>query len=175
MIVRPARIDDVPALARVLVDSWRAAYRELVPGSYLQGFNYEWREESFRESLATGAEETFVVQLDRDIAGFLTLGTARDPDLDSSRTGEIWGIYLSPGHWRRGVGKKLVWEAERVFKSRGYESAVLWVLERNEQARRFFEAVGFNPEGETIEIDWGILLRAVRYVKNLESATHSIR
>ncbi|MEE8391259.1 MAG: hypothetical protein V3S14_10765 [Anaerolineae bacterium] len=38
-------VDDAPALARVHVDSWRTAYRELVPESYLQGFSYQWREE----------------------------------------------------------------------------------------------------------------------------------
>jgi ribosomal protein S18 acetylase RimI-like enzyme len=95
--IRPARTDDAPAIARVHVDSWRSAYQELVPQSYLQGLSYQRREERFRDALASGAEETYVVELDQGIVGFLTLGAARDPDLDASRTGEIWGIYISPG------------------------------------------------------------------------------
>jgi ribosomal protein S18 acetylase RimI-like enzyme len=168
MNIRPARVDDAPLLARVHVDSWRAAYRGLVPDSSLQGFGYQWREESFRQSLATGAEETYLVQVEGQVVGFLTLGAARDPDLDVSRTGEIWGIYISPGYWRKGIGKRLAEEAERIVKSRGYQDAVLWVLEGNQQARRFYEAMGFALDGESRDIDWGAPLKAVRYRKALQ-------
>jgi ribosomal protein S18 acetylase RimI-like enzyme len=97
MEIRPARVDDAPALGRIHVDSWRAAYCGLVPDSSLQAFTYEWREKSFRQSLASGIEETYLVQVDGEVVGFLTLGASRDPDLDAGRTGEIWGIYVSPG------------------------------------------------------------------------------
>jgi ribosomal protein S18 acetylase RimI-like enzyme len=167
MNIRPATVDDAPALARVHVDSWRAAYRELVPESSLQRFNYQWREERFRESLAAGAEETYVVGLDKEIVGFLTLGAARDPDLDATRTGEIWGIYISPDHWRRGIGRRLAEEAEEMLRSRGCERAVLWVLAGNQQARRFYEAMGFDLDGQSQDIDWGTPLTAVRYAKAL--------
>jgi ribosomal protein S18 acetylase RimI-like enzyme len=167
MEIRPAQVDDAPALGRIHVDSWRAAYGELVPESTLQGFTYEWREETFRESLATGVEETYVVRVEGQVVGFLTLGAARDPDLDTARTGEIWGIYLAPDHWRKGIGTRLAEEAERMLKSRGYEEAVLWVLEGNQQARRFYEAMGFALDGESMEIDWGTPLKAVRYRKAL--------
>jgi ribosomal protein S18 acetylase RimI-like enzyme len=168
MNIRPARVDDAPLLARVHVDSWRAAYRGLVPDSSLQRFGYQWREESFRRSLATGAEETYLVQVEGQVVGFLTLGAARDPDLDVSRTGEIWGIYVSPGYWRKGIGKRLAEEAERILKSRGYQDAVLWVLEGNQQARRFYEAMGFALNGESRDVDWGAPLKAVRYRKALQ-------
>jgi ribosomal protein S18 acetylase RimI-like enzyme len=165
--IRPARTDDAPAIARVHVDSWRSAYQELVPQSYLQGLSYQRREERFRDALASGAEETYVVELDQGIVGFLTLGAARDPDLDASRTGEIWGIYISPGCWHMGIGKRLAGKAERILKSRGYEQAVLWVLEGNRQARRFYEAIGFDLEGETRVVDLGTPLTVVRYRKAL--------
>jgi ribosomal protein S18 acetylase RimI-like enzyme len=168
MEIRPARVNDAPALSRVHVDSWRAAYGGLVPDSSLQAFTYEWREESFRCSLAASAEETYLVQVEGEVVGFLTLGAARDPDLDVGRTGEIWGIYISPGYWRKGIGKRLAEEAERILKSGGYEDAVLWVLEDNQQARRFYEAMGFGLDGESKNIDWGTPLKAVRYRKALQ-------
>jgi ribosomal protein S18 acetylase RimI-like enzyme len=103
-----------------------------------------------------------------EIVGFLTLGAGRDPDLDVSRTGEIWGIYISPDYWRRGIGKRLAEEAARIFKARGYEDAVLWVLEGNQQARQFYETMGFSLDGAFKNVDWGRPLRAVRYRKTLE-------
>jgi ribosomal protein S18 acetylase RimI-like enzyme len=154
----------------VHVDSWRAAYRELVPESYLRGFTYQWREECFRDFLTTKAEETYVVLVDGEIVGLLTVGVARDADLDIDRTGEIWGIYISPDHWRQGIGKRLAEEAEKLLESRGCEAAVLWVLEGNQQARRFYEAMGFSLDGESKQIRWGKTLKAVRYAKALQPA-----
>ena len=75
--------------------------------------------------IGDGDEEIRVLDLDL----LQHLGAGRDPDLDVSRTGEIWGIYVSPDYWRRGIGKRLAVEAERILKSRGYEDVVLWVLE----------------------------------------------
>jgi len=170
MEIRPAQVSDAAALARVHVDSWRAAYGGLVPESSLQAFTYEWREERFRESLAAGAEETHLVRVEGQVVGFLTLGAARDADLDAGRTGEIWGIYLAPEHWRKGIGRRLAEEAERMLRSRGYESAVLWVLEGNGPARRFYEAMGFALDGESMEVDSGTSLKAVRYRKALLSS-----
>ena len=46
MHIRSAKVNDAPALARVHVDSWCAAYGELVPESYLRGFSYQWRYEA---------------------------------------------------------------------------------------------------------------------------------
>jgi len=168
MKIRTARVNDAPALARVHVDSWRAIYRGLVPDSSLHGFTYEWREECFRQSLVTKAKETYVVQVEEEVVGFLTLGAAQDPDLDVDRTGEIWGIYISPGYWRKGIGKGLVEEAERILRSRRYEDVILWVLEGNQQARWFYEAMGFCLDGESKIIDWGTPLKAVRFRKALQ-------
>jgi ribosomal protein S18 acetylase RimI-like enzyme len=165
MEIRPALISDAAALARVHVDSWRAAYGGLVPDSSLRRFTYEWREERFREAIAAHAEETYVVQQDEQVVGFLTLGAARDADMDVSLTGEIWGIYISPKYWRKGIGRKVAQEAETVLKSRGYKTIVLWVLEDNRQARQFYAALGFEPDGASRIIDWGTPLKAVRYRK----------
>jgi ribosomal protein S18 acetylase RimI-like enzyme len=155
MDIRPARVADAPALARVHVDSWRAAYRRLIPESSLEGFTTEWREGGFREALATGAEETYVIGRGEEIVGLLTLGAARDPDLDARRTGEIWGIYVSPDYWRKGIGSRLAEEAERILRSRGYEDAVLWVLEANQRpggsTRQWDSALTANPRTLTGE------------------------
>jgi ribosomal protein S18 acetylase RimI-like enzyme len=173
MKILRATVDDAPELARVHVDSWRAAYRGLVPDAVLERFEYNWREKRFREALAAGVEETYLIWMGEKAVGSLTLGAARDPDLDADRTGEIWGIYVLPGYWRRGVGRTLAMEAERILRSRGYEDAVLWVLEGNGRARRFYEAMGFAPDGELREMNWGAPLRAVRYSKALGPAAES--
>jgi ribosomal protein S18 acetylase RimI-like enzyme len=170
MNIRRAQESDAPALAKVHVDSWRAAYRGLVLDSVLQGFTYQGRTERFWQSLAMGSEETYLVEENGDVMGFLILGVCRDPDLNVDCTGEIWGIYISPNHWRKGLGKRLLEEAESMLKSRGYKEAVLWVLEGNQQARRFYEAMGFRLDGGIKDVNLGTPLKAVRYRKALGPA-----
>ena len=167
MHIRPANVDDAPVLAQVHVDSARAAYGELVPESALRGYTYPRREEGFRRALAAGTEETYVAELGGEIVAILTIGAARDADLDHERTGEIWGIYVAPAHWRKGIGKRLVAQAEEMLSSRKCERAVLWVLEANQQARRFYEAMGYRSDGASKDIDWGTIVKAVRYARDL--------
>lgn len=169
MNIRRAQESDAPSLAKVHVDSWVAAHRGLVPESVFQCFTHQSRTEHFRQSLATGPEETYLAEENGNVMGFLILGACRDPDVNVDRTGEIWGIYISPAHWRKGLGKRLLEEAQNTLKSRGYKEAVLWVLKRNQGARRFYEAMGFGLDGRTKDVNLGTPLKAVRYRKALGS------
>jgi ribosomal protein S18 acetylase RimI-like enzyme len=167
--LRRARPEDAPALAQVHVDSWREGYRGIVPDAYLQGFTVERRTERFRQSLESDSEETYLAERGGRIVGFLTIGGCRDEDIDHATTGEIWGIYLAPTDWRKGIGRFLCGQGEKMLASRGFSMAALWVLERNVQARRFYEAMGFAADGVTKEIDLGARLVAVRYSKRLHT------
>ncbi len=172
--LRCATPNDAPALAKVLVASWQKAYPGIVPESHLQGFTIERRTERFHQSLASGVEETYVAEHDGEILGFLTLGDCRDTNVDQQITGEIWGIYLSPEHWRKGIGRFLSEQGEAMLVSRGRSFATLWVLDANAQARRFYEAMGFELDGATKEVNLGAPLKAVRYHKKLKDAEQQV-
>jgi uncharacterized protein YndB with AHSA1/START domain/ribosomal protein S18 acetylase RimI-like enzyme len=167
MIIRPVRVEDAAAVARVHIDSWHVAYRGLVPDETLQRMTYEWSEERLRKSFAAGGEETYLAAEGQTVMGLLTLGACRDADREGTSTGEIWGIYVAPAHWRRGIGQRFVLIAERLLAARGFEEATLWVLHGNEAARRFYEAMGFCPDGGAKIVQLGEPLEAVRYRKRL--------
>lgn len=167
MKFRLAQPIDAPKLAQVHVDSWQVAYQGIVPDDFLRGFTYQKREKAFRLALEAKEEETYLVEEGDRAVGILTIGASRDEDLDPNTCGEIWGIYLSPDHWRCGIGRKLVQEAERILQSRGFQRIVLWVLEGNTAARSFYEAVGYRVDGITGEVELGIPLNVVRYAKAL--------
>lgn len=169
MNIRLANPEDAPALAKVHVDAWHAAYRGLVPDSFLKKITYIKREASFRELLASDSEATYVAEECGEVLGFLIVGTCRDADADESQTGEIWGIYIAPSHWRKGVGKRLAEKAQQMLKSSGYKEATLWVLKGNDQARRFYEVLGFRSDGASKELNFGVPVKAIRYRKSLTS------
>jgi ribosomal protein S18 acetylase RimI-like enzyme len=174
MSIRKATIDDADTLAKLHIDSWRSAYRGLVSDSHLDSLDYERRAQRFRDSLEQNAEETYLAEQDGEIRGFVTLGGCRDTDVGQDATGEIWGIYLAPLYWRKGLGTALCRYGERLLKERRYRSATLWVFASNQQARRFYEAMGFKADGATRTLNLGAPLEAVRYQKALGDAEHVI-
>lgn len=170
MNIRRAIPDDSFALARVHVDSWRSAYRGLVPDAHLEKLDYARRADRFRQSFTADSPETYVAEQDGTITGFLTLGDCRDQDVDHKSTGEIWGIYLAPEYWHRGIGRSLCQWAEACLASRGYSAVVLWVFTDNDRARKFYEAMGFVPDGMTRVLNLGKELGVMRYRKKLGPA-----
>ena len=104
---RRASPADAPELARIHVAAWHVAYKGIVPDATLEQFTVQARTKRFRASLTEVTAETCVAEFGNTAVGFLTLGGCRDTDLDNSQTGEIWGIYILPEHWRQGIGKYL--------------------------------------------------------------------
>ena len=167
MNIRRARLEDVFVLAKVHVDAWRAAYRGLVPDSFLNGFTCAKRETTFREMLTSDSGATCVAEERGAIRGFFIVGACRDSDVDANLVGEIWGIYIAPLHWRKGIGRRLAVKAQEALEFEAYREATLWVLEQNEPARRFYEALGYRPDGARKQLNFGKPLTAVRYRKAL--------
>jgi RimJ/RimL family protein N-acetyltransferase len=58
------------------------------------------------------------------------------------------GMWVDPRHRRRGVAKALVEQAVRWAAERRAREVILWVVDRNLQARRLYERAGFRPTGE---------------------------
>jgi ribosomal protein S18 acetylase RimI-like enzyme len=88
-----------------------------------------------------------VAQEGEHVVGFTACGVSQDEDLDRARTGEIYVIYVHPRAWRQRHGTALANQAIECLREEGFEEAILWVLEGNQQAMRFYESAGFEADG----------------------------
>ena len=167
MNLRKAIPDDAFAIARAHVDSWRSAYRGLAPDDRLAGLDYARGAGRFRESILVGLEEIYIAEEDGEVVGFLAFGRPRDSDVTHETTGEIYAMYLLSQYWRKGIGGSMLKKAERILGSQGCLRVTLWVLEGNERARRFYEAMGFTADGATKISNIGRPLNTLRYSKPL--------
>jgi GNAT superfamily N-acetyltransferase len=170
MIIRWATADDSHSIAEIHIDSWRAAYSQIIPASVLDGLSVEKLANRRREAITQGKEETAVAELGGNILGFATFGECRDDDKPKATTGEVWGIYLRPSHWRNGIGTELLRWVETNLLARNKNEIVLWVLEANAPSRRFYEARGYKEDGATKDLTIGNPLTAIRYAKSLVPA-----
>ena len=162
--VRIGDVADAAAIAAVHVRSWRAVYRGIMPDEILDRLDVGERTAMWSRILSSPEADVIVVEDERQgIAGFCALIRARDADLDGS-TGEVAAIYVDPERWRSGRGAALITEAHARAKRRGFVVLTLWVLEENQRARRFYEAVGFRPDGaERVEDEDGFAACEIRY------------
>lgn len=140
--IRTANPTDAAPIARVHVDSWRTTYQGIVPADYLANLSYRDRQSMWSEALtADQPTTTFVAETDAgDVVGFASAG----PERESNPTyrAELYAIYLLQQHQNRGLGHRLVSAATHSLQQHGYRSMLLWVLEDNRPARRFYESLG---------------------------------
>ena len=149
-MLRLATTDDARAIALVHIKSWQAIYRGRFPDQYLDSLNVDQRAANWARILSQQPEGTVVFERDAKIVGFLSLDRSRDQDADAT-VGEITSVYLDPDYWRRGHGSALIEWAKGCAHARGWQRLTLWVLRENEEARDFYAASGFAPDGATKE------------------------
>jgi ribosomal protein S18 acetylase RimI-like enzyme len=164
--VRPATSADADAIGHVQVETWTAAYEGLMPDEAIARFDVAERQRMWREGLAREPQPgsaTFVAEVDGDVVGFVSVGVCRDEE----GTGELYAIYLLPSCWDRGVGRALIQRAEQSLRSSGFAEAILWVMEGNERAERFYRAAGWAPDGRKLDTFQGAEVPELRYRKAL--------
>lgn len=157
-MIRPATPDDAEAVARVHVETWRAAYAHALSAEGLASLSVTQRAELHRRS------PPVVAEVDGEIVGFVSVGPGTDPDTD----GELYAIYVLPDRWGCGVGRALMQAGEERLRELGHQHAILWVLEDNPRARRFYEAAGWTLDGTRRPIEiFGQPVPEIRYEKSL--------
>jgi len=94
----------------------------------------------------TSPEDVLVAELDGAVIGYTKLG--RSMRLASHRhVLELNGLSVDPNHRRNGAGRRLVEAAAEEAVRRGARKLSLRVLGGNIEARRLYEACGFEVEG----------------------------
>ncbi|MGE5579945.1 MAG: N-acetyltransferase family protein [Bacillota bacterium] len=164
MVVRPATREDVLGLAKVHVDTWKAAYRGIVADSFLDGLSYERSAKGWERSLdeAESRQRVFVAVDDNgSVIGFASGGPNRDTD--TPHKAELWAIYVLPEGQGRGTGTLLLRRFAEAVAAEGLDSLSVWVLADNARGRGFYEAMGGVLAGRRQVMIGGQSLEEVAY------------
>jgi ribosomal protein S18 acetylase RimI-like enzyme len=170
-MLRPAKFDDAKVIAQVHVAAWQAAYKGLMPDDFLAGLSVDDRRQQWQDILKLADQVVLVCQEADMIVGFASAGRPRDQDLPET-VAELYTIYLLPEVWSKGYGKAMYQEIISVLPEHGFTNIALWVLETNQRARGFYEAIGLKPDGQRKTETWQktIVLHEVRYQGKLNHA-----
>jgi len=145
--IRRATADDASSVATIQVHGHRFAYAGILPQP---ASDEEWiarRTEAWRPQLAPHpTRHAFVAERDGRAVGFVTVGPADDESLPAT-SGKLFALYLEPDVIGSGVGRALLERGVEDLRASGFADAVLWVLEENARARRFYERAGWAFDG----------------------------
>jgi GNAT superfamily N-acetyltransferase len=138
--VRDAVPADAEGIARAHAESWASSYRGILPESELALDVAKLARRA--EARVRDRAQLQLVAYDRthgDIVGFCDAGPSRR---DRSIGGEIYAIYIVDRAKRYGVGREMIERVKGWLAASGKRSLVIWVLENNHHARRFYTAMG---------------------------------
>jgi ribosomal protein S18 acetylase RimI-like enzyme len=136
-MIRTGRPGDESDLADVHVTTWQVAYERIFPGDFLESLDRSGREHWWRQFLE--ADRVVHVAVADRVVGFCHA----DPSRDEEEWGEIYAIYVHPDYWGDGHGHRLLQAGTVHLRAAGFDRAMLWVLERNDRARAFYERQGW--------------------------------
>jgi GNAT superfamily N-acetyltransferase len=157
--IRRARLDDAAAIAEVHVRTWQAAYEHVFGAERLAGIDVAGREGLARRFAADDEYDAFVAEEDGRIVGFVACGLAEE-EADQR---ELFAIYVLPDSWGSTAASGLMRAALDAMRARGAPDAMLWVLDDNPRARRFYEREGWRADGSAESEYLGLTVPLVRY------------
>ena len=129
MNIRPASRNDLPALERLLRESFTSSYALFMPGAYLR----EWQTtDQPARILSRHLGNTAVAVINDSPAGFVACAA-----------GSVAELWVAPHMKRRGVGAALLHWAEEKLREDGHDSATLSCYERNTEGLAFCRSQGY--------------------------------
>jgi GNAT superfamily N-acetyltransferase len=168
--IRAAGPADIGAVAALHLLSRQATYRGIIPEESLLATTAEqmrlgWAERIARES---ATHRMFVVEIDDGIRGFAYVGPGDEIEAVPEDTGVLYAIHVHPQAQGQGLGRALMARCVRTFGQWRHSRAVLWALDGNAQARRFYERCGWEPDGMFRDSLIGdALTRQLRYGRSI--------
>ena len=137
--IRPARIADAGAIARLDVETWQATYAGILGTSYLAGLSTRRRELGWASAIHRAPNEVLVANNSaNDIIGFGSCGACRG---ETDFTAEVFTLYVAPDWQNQGIGRRLLLTMFGRLAAQGHGSVVIWVLQEN-PARFFYQRLG---------------------------------
>lgn len=129
--------DDRMEMSKIYEESWKYAYKDIIPKEYLDSIE----KGKWIPVLDLPDWNTCVCIEDNKLIGTCSFSKSRFQEYPCY--GEIISIYLLPEYMGKGYGYKLLQWIIKELCEQGYRKLLLWVLEDNHLAKKFYKKNGF--------------------------------
>ncbi len=159
VVVRRAKVSDSEALAKVFADSWRQAYRGIIPHTHLECLIRRRGLHAWKDSVRSEGH-LLVLEAAGVIAGYASCGASRR---GGRYKGEIYELYLSPTHQGLGLGEYLFEACRHQLDLRSLNGLIIWALAENVIAAGFYDHRGGRPVARATERFGKVSLAKIGY------------
>lgn len=155
-----AKEDNLLEVSKIYESSWKYAYKGIIPQDYLDSIpTGQWANCIHK----TGMNSLVLIERGRMIG---TAGFCKSRWEEYSDYGEVVSIYFLPDYIAKGYGRLLLNKCIEELNQCGFRKVLLWVLEDNYRARKFYERNGFIDSGVFMDDNIGGKdVREVLYLK----------
>jgi len=145
--LRPAVLADAAAIATLHAAVWHDTYRDLATPEALAALTEAHRLKQWQSMLAADDPQrrTTVAVMMEEIIAFAQTAPSSEP-LFAGRA-ELKYLYVAGHQARRGIGRLLISDAADSLLRQGYRALGLGVVAGNEEAIRFYRALGGREAG----------------------------
>lgn len=158
--VRVGKTTDSKVLSRIFKESWFQSYNGILPHAHLDSLAKQRSPEWWRRLIKGEDGGLLVLELDGTVAGYATLGPARQ---GGPQQGEIFELYLDPIYQGLGLGEHLFEGCRAKLDERGLAGLVIWALLDNTPACDFYWRRGGRPIKSTFTRIGGARLEKVAF------------
>lgn len=173
--VRPARPEDVAEIARIQVDTWRYAYRNLLPEPVLESLSVAAAQPAWAAAVEypPSPRHHVLVALEQQwLVGFVALAPADDlepGDPEPETTAAFGPLLVEPRWGRRGHGSRLLAAAVDHARADGMTRAIAWVPSGDGATLGLYREAGWATDGYARTLDTGAgEVREIRVHVSLE-------
>lgn len=132
-MIRPARPDDMGAVA----DVWHRAWHVAHPGNVPEGLTSARTLDAFHARTPARVADTTVAEVDGEVVGFTMV-----------HDDEVEQVFVDPRRHGSGIAAPLLAAAEQQVAAAGHDVAWLAVVVGNARARSFYEKHGWHDAGD---------------------------
>ena len=127
---------DIEQVAKIITEDWKISYKGIIDDEYLKNLDYKDKEKSIREKYQ---KQKSIVLEEGYIKGYSRFGENRD---EEKELGELYALYVKADERGKKIGERLLKKTADILSKRGYKEMVIWCLEKNKNARKFYEKMG---------------------------------
>lgn len=139
ILVRKVRYEDIERIVDINIKDWKKAYRGIIDDEILDNLDRNKKIEKWRKHYNNG--NVIVAEKNESVLGFCRYDdkvTYENSNIDS----EIIALYVDYEEIGNGIGRKLVEYVINDLKNKNKTKMVIWCLEENKNARKFYEKMG---------------------------------
>lgn len=129
--IKKGTLDDAEILSRINVQTWKAAFSDILPGFYLNSLEDKNRTQYFRKEILNKTSMIDLIYQDNKPVGYINY-------IFHCMQGEIKQLYVLKEFWSKQYGYTLLKNTIDKMKRNGIDKYFIWVLKDNIRALKFY-------------------------------------